>query len=74
MKILFLRAKKIDFIERENVYLSKAQDSIWFKDDRVSPLEKDDLHSMNVGIEELLTYYCEWYKSDKKKFLIKKVY
>lgn len=28
MKILFLRAKKIDFIERENVYLSKAQDSI----------------------------------------------
>lgn len=40
----------------------------------VSPLEKDDLHSMNVGIEELLIYYCEWYTSDEKKFLIKKVY
>lgn len=56
MKILFLK-KLISLREKMFIY-QKLKIRFDLKM-IVSPLEKDDLHSMNVGIEELLIYYCE---------------
>lgn len=75
MKILFLRTKKIDFIERENVYLSKAQDSIWFKDDRFTVGEGwftfDECRNWRIVNLLLRMIYVWWEEiSDKKSLLI----
>lgn len=75
MKILFLRTKKIDFIERENVYLSKAQDSIWFKDDRFTVGEGwftfDECRNWRIVNLLLRMIYIWWEEiSDKKSLLI----
>lgn len=73
MKILFLRTKKIDFIERENVYLSKAQDSIWFKDDRFTVGEGwftfDECRNWRIVNLLLRMIYVWWEEiSDKKVY------
>ena len=56
MKILFL--KKLISL-REKMFIYRKLKIRFDLKMIVSPLEKDDLHSMNVGIEELLIYYCE---------------